>query len=57
VLLRGPNFLEDLAILVYAGAISFEIVRKSLGSGIEDEWNHWSQRFAGFEETRSTISS
>jgi hypothetical protein len=41
VLLRRPNFLEELAVLVDDGAISFEIVRKSLGSGIEDEWNHW----------------
>lgn len=43
ILLRNPNFLEDVAILVEGDALPFEMVRKSLGAAVEDEWNHWEQ--------------
>jgi hypothetical protein len=39
VLLRIPNFLEDLAVLEDRGAISFRIVKESFGGAIVFTWN------------------
>jgi hypothetical protein len=41
LLLRVPNFLEDLAILNEEGAISTEMIRKSLGGVVVATWDHW----------------
>jgi hypothetical protein len=41
ILMREPNFLEDLAILEQEGAISFEMIKKSLGGTVTGEWDHW----------------
>lgn len=40
-LLTEPNFLEDLAILIDAGGIDFEIVNQSLGPTIPYRWSLW----------------
>jgi hypothetical protein len=40
-LLRVPNFLEDLAVLEREGAISFEMIRLSLGGEYVQWWDHW----------------
>jgi hypothetical protein len=40
-LLRVPNFFEDLAILNEEGAISIEMIRKSLGGVVVATWDHW----------------
>jgi hypothetical protein len=41
VLIRSPNFFEDLAVLHDAGAITFEMIRKSLGGTLVSQWDHW----------------
>lgn len=40
-LLTEPSFLEDLAISITSGGISFEIVRDSLGYIVWDRWCLW----------------
>ncbi|HXF71753.1 MAG TPA: DUF4760 domain-containing protein [Actinomycetota bacterium] len=41
VLMRVPNFLEDLAVLVDQGALPEEAARASWASVIERQWAHW----------------
>jgi hypothetical protein len=38
---RIPNFFEDLAILEQAGAITFNMIQKSLGWTIVKTWDRW----------------
>ncbi len=41
MLLRLPDYLEDLAILVEEGGTAKDVVRKSLGSVITTWWTRW----------------
>jgi len=41
ILLRIPNFVEDLAVLENRGAISFRILKESFGGAIVLMWNRW----------------
>jgi hypothetical protein len=41
VLLRVPNFFETLGLLVSAGAVDFDLVKRIYGSDITRQWRLW----------------
>ncbi len=57
VLLRVPNFFEDLAITVDAGRIDLDIVLRSFGSLILNMWSYWEPAIQKMCETAPTSYS
>lgn len=57
VLVRVPNFFEDLAIMVERGILSFDDVQASLGSVVVAKWKEWetSVHFVRAVSARPTV--
>lgn len=57
LLLRVPNFIETLAVLVDAGAVEYDLVRKIYGSDIRRYWDLWEPviSFAVEQEGQSSM--
>lgn len=51
MLVRVPNFFEDLAVMVEDGLASFEDVKRTLGSQVVGKWLHWQPSVAFMRET------
>ncbi|MCU1465681.1 MAG: hypothetical protein JWM72_1609 [Actinomycetia bacterium] len=41
VLVREPNFFEDLAVSLELGSLDFELIQKALGSVVVTRWLQW----------------
>lgn len=54
LLLRVPNFFEDLALTVEIGSMELRTVDLWLGSVIDRMWNYWSPAITKMRESRPT---
>lgn len=56
ILMRVPNFWEDLGTLVDVGAADYDTVRRIYGIDIGSDWEHWAPVIAFLRETRGQPS-
>ena len=52
VLLRVPNFFEDLALTVECGELELKLVERSFGSIAIREWGHWELAIDNMRESQ-----
>jgi hypothetical protein len=55
VLLRLPNYFEDLAILVDVGRLEFEYVTKAFRNLATREWEHWEPAVQRMREKQPNV--